>query len=93
MPRIGPDGSVFSYRDMIKGKLKTFLVTERDASGRKVCDSCVILGFYTDPNFALVQDKDRRLIFSLLLRSALDTISVPAVYFRHHREERFHAQI
>jgi Tol biopolymer transport system component len=60
-PRISPDGSVLSYRDLAEDKLKTFIMTGRETAGREVCDSCLILGFYADPNFVLVQDNDRRL--------------------------------
>jgi Tol biopolymer transport system component/predicted Ser/Thr protein kinase len=60
-PRISPDGSVFSYRDAIEGKSRTFFVNGRDGSPREGCGACAILAFYDDPNFALVRDGDRRL--------------------------------
>ena len=60
-PRISPDGSVFSYRDTLDGKLWTFFVRGRDAVGREACDSCEIMDFYDDSNFALVRESPRRL--------------------------------
>jgi len=61
-PRISPDGSAFSYRDAVDGKLKTFLVTWRDASVRDLGESCAVQGFFGDPRYALVQEDDRRLV-------------------------------
>jgi dipeptidyl aminopeptidase/acylaminoacyl peptidase len=61
-PRISPDGTVLSYRDAVEGKFRTFIVTGQDTTGREVCDSCVILGFYADPNFALIREKGERLL-------------------------------
>jgi len=60
-PRISPDGSVFSFRDVVESKFKSFLMIGQDASIREICDSCLILGFYADASFALVQDNDRQL--------------------------------
>jgi len=54
VPRISPDGSVLSYRERAGGQSRAFVVSGQAASPREVCDSCVILGFYADPNFALV---------------------------------------
>ena len=54
-PRISPDGAILSYQDFISGKLRTFLVSRDTASGRELCESCPILGFFTNPNFAVVQ--------------------------------------
>ncbi|MCX6578053.1 MAG: protein kinase [Candidatus Aminicenantes bacterium] len=61
-PRISPDGNVLSYRDLVEDKFRTFIVTGQATAGRDVCDSCVILGFYSDPNFALIREKDERLL-------------------------------
>jgi Tol biopolymer transport system component/tRNA A-37 threonylcarbamoyl transferase component Bud32 len=61
-PRISPDGSVLSYRDLVEGKFRTFIVTGQATAGRDVCDSCVILGFFADPNFALIQENAQRLL-------------------------------
>jgi Tol biopolymer transport system component len=61
-PRISPDGTVLSYRDLVEGKFRTYIVSGRDTAGRDVCDSCVILGFFADPNFALIQEKGERLL-------------------------------
>jgi len=87
MPRISPDGSVFSYRDSIEGELKTFLVTERGASVREIGASCAIRGFFGDPRFALVSDDDRRLSRldldsgerTPLLQAVTGTIRAPAL--------------
>jgi len=61
-PRISPDGSIFSYRDTIDGKRRTFFVSGRDGSPREGCAGCEILAFYDDPNFALVRESDRRFV-------------------------------
>ncbi|MDH4270659.1 MAG: protein kinase [Candidatus Aminicenantes bacterium] len=61
-PRISPDGSVLSYRDIVEGKFRTFVVTGLETAGREVCDSCVILGFYENPDFALIQENGERLL-------------------------------
>ena len=61
-PRVSPDGNVLSYRDIVEGKRKTFLVTGQATAGREVCDSCLILGFFADPNVALVGEKSERLL-------------------------------
>jgi len=62
IPRISPDGSVFSYRDLVEGKLRTFLVTGGASVGRDVCNACLILGFFADPNFALILENGRQLL-------------------------------
>jgi len=36
-------------------------VTGQTAAGREICDSCLILGFYANPNFALIREKGERL--------------------------------
>ena len=59
-PRISPDGSALSYRDSVEGSVRTFIVKDKETSGREVCDSCFILGFFADPNFALVREKEGR---------------------------------
>jgi Tol biopolymer transport system component/predicted Ser/Thr protein kinase len=61
-PRISPDGSVLSYRDLVEGKFRTLIVTGQATAGRDVCDACLILGFFADPNFALIQEKGERLL-------------------------------
>jgi Tol biopolymer transport system component/predicted Ser/Thr protein kinase len=61
-PRVSPEGNVLSYRDIVEGKRKTFLMTGQAAAGREVCDSCLILGFFADPNVALVGEKSERLL-------------------------------
>jgi hypothetical protein len=60
--RISPDGSVLSYGDIVEGKQKTFIATDRDAAGREVCEDCAILGFFADPNFAVLQVKQNALL-------------------------------
>jgi len=57
MPRISPDGTVLAYRERAAGKSRTFLIRGLASSPREVCDSCVILEFYADPNFALAWEK------------------------------------
>jgi Tol biopolymer transport system component len=84
---LSPDGSVLSYRDVVEGEIRTFIVSGQDTTGRKVCDSCVILGFFPDPNFALIQEEDERLLKfniatgekTLLLEAGAGRISEPAL--------------
>lgn len=57
LPRLSPDGSVLAYRDFISGKWRTFVVPVGGASSREVCDSCLILDFFPDTDFVLVQLK------------------------------------
>jgi len=38
-PMLSPDGSVLSYRDVVEGELRAFIVSGQDTIGRKVCDS------------------------------------------------------
>jgi Tol biopolymer transport system component len=84
---LSPDGSVLSYRDVAEGELRTFIVSRQDTTGRKVCDSCMILGFFPDPNFALIQEEDERLLKfniamgekTLLLEAGAGRISEPAL--------------
>ena len=86
-PRLSPDGTVLSYRDLVEDKFRTFIVIGRDTAGRDVCDSCVILGFYADSNFALIQEKGERLLRyniatgekRLLLESGAGRIMDPAL--------------
>ncbi len=61
-PRISPDGSTISYPDLAEGKLRTFLVVGGASGGRDVCNTCLILGFFADPNFALILENNRRLL-------------------------------
>jgi Tol biopolymer transport system component len=86
-PRISPDGTILSYRDIVDGKFRTFIVTGKETAGREVCDSCMILDFYADPNFALIGEKDERLLRyniatgekDLLLEAHSGTIIDPAL--------------
>ncbi len=64
-PRISPDGTVLSYRDTVEGKFRTFIVSRQETTGREICDSCTILGFYEDPNFALVREKGDLLKYNI----------------------------
>lgn len=57
---LSPDGSVLAYRDFISDKWRTFVIPVDGASGREVCDSCLILDFFPDTDFALVKgDHDK----------------------------------
>jgi Tol biopolymer transport system component len=59
-PRLSPDGSVLAYRDFVSDKWRTFVIPVDGASSREVCDSCLILDFFPDTDFALVQvDPDK----------------------------------
>ena len=86
-PKLSPDGSVLSYLDVVEGELTTFIVSEQDTTGRKICDSCVILEFFPDPNFVLIQEEDEQLLKfniatgekTLLLEADAGRISEPAL--------------
>jgi Tol biopolymer transport system component len=86
-PRISPDGAVIAYRLISDGKAKTFIISEKDPAGREVCDGCTILGFYSDSNLALIEEKGggvaRYNIASgektLLLESGSESIMEPAL--------------
>jgi serine/threonine protein kinase len=59
-PRLSPDGSALAYFDFVSNKRRTFVIPVGGASGREVCDSCLILDFFPDTDFALVQvDPDK----------------------------------
>jgi Tol biopolymer transport system component len=79
-PRISPDGSVLSYRDVIDGTFRTFIVAGKETAGREVCDSCEILGFYANPNFALVQGKEGRQLLrrNIATGETVDVLETPA---------------
>lgn len=58
--RLSPDGSIIAYRDFVSDKWRTFVIPVDGASSREVCDSCLILDFFPDTDFALVQvDPDK----------------------------------
>jgi serine/threonine protein kinase/Tol biopolymer transport system component len=60
LPRLSSDGSVLAYRDFVSDKWRTFVIPVGGASSWEVCDSCVILDFFPDTNYALVQvDPDK----------------------------------
>jgi serine/threonine protein kinase len=55
LPRLSPDGSVLAYRDFVSDKWRTFIIPVGGAIGREVCDSCRILDFFPDTDFALTK--------------------------------------
>jgi Tol biopolymer transport system component/tRNA A-37 threonylcarbamoyl transferase component Bud32 len=63
VPILSRDGAVLAYRDLVDGKHRTFLLKGGpDAAPREVCDSCLILGFFSDTNTALIEEDGRRLL-------------------------------
>jgi len=86
-PRLSPDGSTLSYRDWVEGRFRTFIMSTEETTGHKVCDSCQILGFFPDPNFALVQERSKQLLKlnlttgkkTLLLEAGGDRIKEPSL--------------
>ena len=54
MPRFGPDGSLFAYRDFIDGAWRTLLVPAGAATGTDVGAIGRVVDFFPDPAFALV---------------------------------------
>jgi serine/threonine protein kinase len=68
LPRLSPDGSILAYRDFVADKWHTFIIPVGGASGRKICDSCFILDFFPDTDFALVRiDPDK--LYKMNLRN------------------------
>ena len=57
MPRLSSDGSILAYRDQVSGKWRTFVFPVGGTTGREVCESCIILDFFPDTDFALVKDR------------------------------------
>jgi eukaryotic-like serine/threonine-protein kinase len=63
LPKLNSDGSVLSYRDIIDGRRKTFLLTGGPgAAPREVCDSCRIEDFFEDPDSILISEDANRLL-------------------------------
>ncbi|HSQ79510.1 MAG TPA: protein kinase [Candidatus Bathyarchaeia archaeon] len=61
-PRLSPDGTVLSFKDVRNGSVRTLLMDVNEAAAREVCESCNIQGFYADPRYALVEEKDGGLV-------------------------------
>jgi serine/threonine protein kinase len=61
LPRLSPDGSVLAYRDFVSNSWRTFVFPIGGDSGREVCDSCRILDFFPDPDFALIKSNPNQL--------------------------------
>ncbi len=55
LPRLSPDGSLLAYRDFVSDKWRTFIIPVGGAIGSEVCDSCRILDFFPDTDFALTK--------------------------------------
>ncbi|OGD20258.1 MAG: hypothetical protein A2W03_04295 [Candidatus Aminicenantes bacterium RBG_16_63_16] len=87
VPRISPDGTVLSYREREGERSRSFIVSGEEASPREVCDSCTILGFFSDPNLALVREKGEQLLRlniatgekTPVLEASVGSISSPAL--------------
>ncbi len=86
-PRISPDGAVISYQRIVEGKVKAFVVSEKDPAGREVCEGCIILAFHNDSNLAVIRESETRLARfniaagekTLLLESRSGEIIEPAL--------------
>jgi serine/threonine protein kinase len=52
---LSPDGFALAYQDRVDSKLRTYVLTPGAATGREVCESCVVLGFFPDNKSALVR--------------------------------------
>jgi Tol biopolymer transport system component/tRNA A-37 threonylcarbamoyl transferase component Bud32 len=87
VPKLSPDGSTFSYRDLAEGGIRTFIVSVEDMVSREVCDSCEILDFFPDANFALIKEGGEKLLRfdistgekTLLLEAETGLIKDPAI--------------
>jgi len=86
-PKLSSDGSILSYRDIVEGEFRTFIVSGEETTGRQVCDSCKILEFFPDPNFAVIQEENEQLLRfnitsgekTLLLDSGTGNLKEPAL--------------
>ena len=54
LPRFGPDGILFAYRDFIEGAWRTLLVPTGATTGADVGAIGQLVDFFPDPSFALV---------------------------------------
>jgi Tol biopolymer transport system component len=54
-PRLSPDGSLLAYRDIVEGRVVTFLVAPGISAPRALCESCTVFGFFPGNDSALVQ--------------------------------------
>jgi WD40 repeat protein len=87
VPKLSPDGSFFSYRDLAEGGIRTFIVSVLDMVSREGCDSCEILDFFPDANFALIKEGGEKLLRfdistgekTLLLEAETGLIKDPAI--------------
>ena len=61
VPRLSPDGSLLSYRDVVEGQSRTFVLSPGRSSGREVCTGCVVLAFFPDNRFALARARPKEL--------------------------------
>lgn len=59
-PILSHDGRMLAFRDIKEGKRRTFIMHASETTGREVCDSCNILDFFPDANFALIQEQSNR---------------------------------
>jgi Tol biopolymer transport system component/predicted Ser/Thr protein kinase len=53
--RLSPDGSLLAYQDLVSDKILSFVAPTGTLSAREVCESCRILDFFSDSNFALIK--------------------------------------
>jgi eukaryotic-like serine/threonine-protein kinase len=53
------DGGVLAYRDMPEGRVALFVLRFPGGTPRRVCDSCEVGDFFSDPNWAVVEEEGR----------------------------------
>jgi eukaryotic-like serine/threonine-protein kinase len=56
-PRLSFDGSRLAYRDIVDGKMMTFLMGPGGAAPRTICEGCFVPGFFPGDEFVLVRSK------------------------------------
>ena len=54
-PKPSVDGSVLAYREFLEGKWRSFLVAGKAASGKPICEDCIIRSLFSNPEEAIVQ--------------------------------------
>ncbi|MBN1271851.1 MAG: serine/threonine-protein kinase [Candidatus Aminicenantes bacterium] len=74
VPRLSPNGSSVAYRDLLNGKWRTFVFPVEGAAGREICDSCKILDFFSNTDFALVRTDPDKLEKMNLRNGELSTV-------------------
>jgi Tol biopolymer transport system component len=61
-PQLSADGTILAYSEQIEGKTVSFVGPTESLPGRRVCEDGQVLGFFSDPNEALIRYGANRLV-------------------------------